>query len=135
MHNCDSLDPLVTPFVDGELSDADRRAVEEHLRLCPPCRSRVAAERTVHDLVRARKATLCKAVAPDALHACCAAFVRAAASRTTQQPHEHRAADDRSARVESPAPAGASWPPRLAPFALAASLVVVIGGAFVYQAT
>jgi len=137
MHNCDSLDPLVTPFVDGELPDDDRRAVEDHLRVCPACRSRVTAERSVHDLVRARRATLCKPAAPDALHACCAAFVRAPASQTThQQPHEQRAANDRrSPRVESAAPAAALWPPRLAPFALAASLVVVVGGAFVYQAT
>jgi len=39
MHNCDSLDPLVTPFVDGALPDADRRAVEDHLRKCPPLAS------------------------------------------------------------------------------------------------
>ena len=37
-----SIDPLVTPFVDGELPDADRRLVDEHLRACPPCHARVA---------------------------------------------------------------------------------------------
>src|SRR6185295_361613 len=65
MHNCDSLDPLVTPFVDGELPDRDRRAVEEHLRVCPPCHSRVTAERAVHDLLRARRSTLCRTESPD----------------------------------------------------------------------
>ena len=72
MHNCDSLDPLVTPFVDGVLPDADRRAVEDHLRKCPPCHSRVAAERAVHELLQARRSTLCRATAPDALHLRCA---------------------------------------------------------------
>ena len=51
---CDRIDPLVTPFVDGDLPEPDRRLVEEHLRACPPCHSRVAAERHVHELIRAR---------------------------------------------------------------------------------
>ena len=42
MPNCQAIDHLVTPFVDGELPDAERRRVEEHLRACPPCHSRVA---------------------------------------------------------------------------------------------
>ena len=66
MHNCQSIDPLVTPFVDGQLAAADVQAVEEHLRACAPCHSRVTAERAVHDLMRARRATLCKSEAPDA---------------------------------------------------------------------
>jgi anti-sigma factor RsiW len=77
MHNCDSLDPLVTPFVDGELPDRDRRAVEEHLRVCPPCHSRVVAERAVHDLLRARRSTFCRTEAPDALHLRCAELIHA----------------------------------------------------------
>ncbi len=128
MHNCQSLDPFVTPFVDGELSDADRLAVEAHLRMCPPCHSRVAAERAVHDLLHTRRSWLCKAAAPDALHACCAAFVRADAANQNQNP------EPRTPNPE-PRPNPALWPPRFAPFALAASLVAIVGGAFVYQAT
>src|SRR5262249_28685188 len=77
MHNCDSLDPLVTPFVHGDLPDADRSGVEDPLPVCPPCHSRVTAERAVHDLLRARRATLCRTQAPDALHLRCAELVHA----------------------------------------------------------
>src|SRR5205823_6076121 len=83
MHNCQSIDPLVTPFVDGQLAPADAQAVDEHLGVCAPCHSRVAAERAVHDLMRARRATLCKADAPDALHHRCASFARRNAQLST----------------------------------------------------
>jgi anti-sigma factor RsiW len=116
---CDRIDPLVTPFIDGDLPESDRRAVEEHLRACPPCHSRVAAERQVHELIRARVPVLTRAGAPDSLHAKCWELAR----------HTPRAADT-APRVPAVPPAR-----RLAPYALAASLVIVVGGAFVYQAT
>ena len=118
---CDRIDPLVTPFIDGDLPDSDRRTIEDHLRNCPPCHSRVAAEREVHELIRARTPVLTKTEAPDTLHAKCWELARLAP----------RAADTAS-RLAMP-PAG--LPKRLAPYALAASLVIVVGGAFVYQAT
>ena len=121
MPNCDTIDPLVTPFIDGELPDADRRLVETHLRVCPPCHSRVVAERDVHALIRARVPALTKTEAPDALHARCWAIARL-------KPQSAGVA----ARAGTP-PKG--MPTRLAPYALAASLVLVVGGAFVYQAT
>src|SRR5947207_3686471 len=143
MHNCQSLDPLVTPFVDGELPAADRLAVEAHLRACPPCHSRVAAERAVHDLLHRRKASLCKAEAPDALHARCASFVHATDAASNAEPRtQHQNPELRTLNPElrtlNPEPrtlnpVGRSS--RLVPFALAASLVAVVGGAFVYQAT
>jgi anti-sigma factor RsiW len=117
---CDRIDPLVTPFVDGHLQEPERRAVEEHLRVCPPCHSRVAAERNVHDLIRARVPALRQANAPDALHARCWQIARSAPQ-----------AADAAAAALTPTP----LPKRLAPYALAASLALVVGGAFVYQAT
>jgi anti-sigma factor RsiW len=116
---CDRIDPLVTPFIDGALPEPDRRSVEDHLRLCPPCHSRVAAERQVHELIRARVPLLNKTEAPDTLHAKCWELARLA-------PH----AADAAAGTRAVA-----LPRRLAPYALAASLVLVVGGAFVYQAT
>ena len=118
---CDRIDPLVTPFIDGELPDADRRAVETHLRACPPCHSRVAAEREVQALIRARVPALNTADAPDTLHAKCWALAQ----------HTPRAADG----AAQPLKPAVTLPARLAPYALAASLVLVVGGAFVYQAT
>src|SRR5262249_50951049 len=101
MHNCDSLDPLVTPFIDGELPDPDRRAVEDHLRVCPPCHSRIRAERAVHDLLRARRDTLCRTEAPDALHLRCAALVH----RAPAAPRDGKATAETSETAES----GFSW--------------------------
>jgi anti-sigma factor RsiW len=118
---CERIDPLVTPFIDGELPEPDRRLVEAHLRACPPCHSRVAAEREVQALIRARVPVLNTADAPDALHAKCWELAR----------HTPRGAG--AAAPAMPLPR--LLPARLAPYALAASLVLVVGGAFVYQAT
>src|SRR3954454_16829692 len=76
MPNCHLIDPLVTPFIDGQLPDSDRRLVEDHLSAAPPCHSRVPAERAVHELIRARKPTLCAVAAPAAVHRRCAALAR-----------------------------------------------------------
>jgi len=118
--NCKNLDPLVTPYVDGELDAANRAALDAHLRVCPPCHSRVAAERDVHELIRARVPALKQANAPDALHARCWQIARGAPQ-----------ADAAARAALAPAPLAT----RLAPYALAASLALVVGGAFVYQAT
>lgn len=155
MRSCDALDPLVTPYVDGELPDEDRRAVEAHLRACAPCHSRVTAERAVHELIRDRKPELNEVHAPEPLRAACAALARRSASGD-----DVAQADDRLARgrqTSDPLPAAdvartpppvarrrppsdpraihPTWRSRWSPYALAASLVVVVGGAFVYQAT
>src|SRR5471030_1604520 len=73
---CERIDSLVTPFIDGELPEADRCAVEDHLRACPPCHSRVVAEREVQALIRASGPALKRTAAPDALHASCWALAR-----------------------------------------------------------
>jgi len=140
MLNCDSLDSLVTPYVDGELTDTDRRAVDQHLRVCPPCYTRVAAERAVHELVRARRDGLCRGGAPAALRHRCSQIARKATAEQAETA-EHFFNDSRRQRIphpESRIPNPESRVPiprRVAPLALAASLVVVVGGAFVYQAT
>jgi anti-sigma factor RsiW len=144
MLKCDALDPLVTPFIDGELPVADRRAVEDHLCACAPCHSRIAAEQAVRDLIRAQRAALCTRPAPDALHARCAELTRRPASDEAGRPHvapshlapSHLAPSHLAPSHLAPSSrAGARWPTRLAPYALAASLVLVVGGAFLYQAT
>ena len=116
MSDCKKLEPNLTSYVDGELAAADRPQVEHHLSKCPPCHARVAAERAVRALIHARKADLGSERASDVLRSRCRA--RAAGEAL------HR-------RVRA-----AGWfPSGLAPMALAASLVLVVGGAFVYQAT
>jgi anti-sigma factor RsiW len=134
MSNCQFIDPLVSPFVDGELPEADRRLVEEHLRACPPCHSRVRAEETVHSLIRARAAAL-KPPAPEPLRARCRALAaRADTEALAAVPSPPHAPPNRLL-VPPFAAARLAWSPRLAPYALAASLTLVVGSAFVYQAT
>src|SRR3954471_18656775 len=71
MSKCQAIDPLVTPYVDGELAGAERVLVDEHLHRCPPCQSRVAAESAIRDLVRARKAGLTAERPSPSLHTRC----------------------------------------------------------------
>ena len=117
--NCSTLDPLVTPYVDGQLPAADAAVVDEHAAVCPPCRKRIAAERVVRDLMRTRQRELqAQAPAPPALRARCAELA--------------------AARAATPPPAVSRRVPlttRLAPLALAALLVLIVGGAFLYRMT
>jgi anti-sigma factor RsiW len=118
MSDCQRIDPLITPYVDGDIATGDRRAVDEHVRACPPCHSRVAAERAVRDLLHARRQSMSSLVSESpsaALRARCAALRAMNAAGT------HR---------------GASvWRARLMPVAVAATLVLIVGGAFVYVST
>lgn len=114
--NCSAVDPLVTPFIDGQLPAADAATVVEHAAVCPPCRARIAAEQAVHALMQTRQRQL-QTPAPPALHARCAQLA--------------------SARAATPAPVVSRVPvtSRLAPLALAALLVLIVGGAFLYRMT
>jgi len=114
MSNCRAIDPLVTPYVDGELPAADRAQVDDHLRRCPPCHARVAAETAVRDLLRGRRGGLSADPPSDDLRSRCA-------------------------KLAGPRPALGAAGGRLSParafkaLALAASLVLIVGGAFLYQ--
>jgi len=123
MSECSSIDPLVTPYVDGELPGSDREAVARHLRACPPCRARVVVEQAVRDLVRARQPALQRDRAPDLLRAKCAAL-------------SGRAIPGRPGAAASTrgGPAAAAWR-RLAPIALAATLVLAVAGVSLYEIT
>ena len=124
MSNCRAIDPLVTPYVDRQLEDAERRQVDEHLRRCPPCYSRVTAEQAVRDLVQARQPEL-HHTAPPVLREKCA---RIAATVKAQSGARGTVAPGALVSRQK-------WTSRFAPVAMAASLVAVVGGAFVYQAT
>jgi anti-sigma factor RsiW len=127
MPNCQTIDPLVTPFVDGEIEDAERLIVEAHLRMCAPCHSRVVAERAVHTIIRARAEAL-KTPAPGALRARCQEITTRGAASSDRPGSRGRVL------WGAFVPRGA-WPSRAAPVALAASLTLVVGGAFLIQAT
>src|SRR6266540_5749452 len=142
MSNCHDIDSLATPYVDGELSDADRRALDHHVRVCAPCHSRIAAERTVREVIRSRQTALCAAAAPAALRAKCATLIAersaaASAPSALRRALPKLALFSRERRHEGPRHNrnDAAWRVRLTPYALAASLVLIVGSAFVYQAT
>ena len=118
MKDCAQLDPLVTPYVDGELAAADRQAVDQHLRACRPCQARVVAEHSVRALIRAKKSALNSGRAPAGLRARCAAFDTLTINHAAVAP-----------------PPAITWRTRLTPLALAATFVLVVGGAFLYQLT
>jgi hypothetical protein len=127
MPNCPIIDPLVTPFVDGELPDADRRVGRRSSARLPPCHSRVVAERACTrssaraPSVEARRRRRRCARRCRELARACASGRRRATPRVTPR------ALGSSPRARMGAAAR--------PLALAASLTLVVGGAFVYQAT
>lgn len=122
MSECARFDALVTPYVDGELPPDQLGPLEQHLRRCPPCHSRVSAERTVRQMLHGRRETLERGcAASQALKSRCAAACRPCG-----------ASDSGSGGARSGA---RLWQARIAPFAVAVTLVVIVGGAVLYQAT
>jgi Putative zinc-finger len=41
--NCDRIEELLSPYLEGELGADDSRLVEEHVKACPDCRRLLAA--------------------------------------------------------------------------------------------
>jgi anti-sigma factor RsiW len=117
MPDCASIDPLITPYIDGDIGAPERLLVDEHVRACAPCHSRVTAERAVHDLVRTRRAELACERASAALRDRCARLRRQSAG---------------SSAGGGPA---AAWRAKLAPLAIAASVMAVAGAGSVYLLT
>jgi anti-sigma factor RsiW len=68
MPSCREIDPLVTPFVDGEATPGERVIVDAHLSACPPCRRRAEAEAAARDTLRSR---MCRPCAPAHLRKRC----------------------------------------------------------------
>lgn len=116
---CSQLAPFVTPYVDGELPSDDRARVDAHIRVCTPCCARIAAERGVRELIQTRRAAFATDCAAPALRERCAGLLAGA-----------RAIPPAADGFAQPA-----WRARLAPLALAATLVLLVGGAFLYQLT
>jgi anti-sigma factor RsiW len=108
---CQDLDPLFAPYVDGDVAPADRASLEAHLAKCPPCRDRVAEQRTVRAVLAARRPSL-RPCAPGELHARCLA--QAAGSRV---------------RRFGRRPFVTRW----VPLSVAATLVLAIAGVFLFS--
>jgi hypothetical protein len=117
MSDCASIDPFITPYVDGDIGISERRLVDDHVRACAPCFSRVAAERAVYELMRTQRTALACDTASAALHDRCAALRGMPAERPTEA-----------------APV-AEWRTRLTPLAVAAGAALVAGAASMYLLT
>jgi anti-sigma factor RsiW len=115
MADCRNLEPLFTPYVDGEASDADRAAIDAHVRACPPCRDRLLAERSVREaLITCREKLRC--------HASAELKQRCDASRTVSAPPTRHVASGRTTLRRI------AW----IPVSLAATLLLAISGVFLY---
>lgn len=102
MPSCREVDPLFTPYVDGEATAAEREIVDAHLRACPKCRHQTALQAAARESVRTK---LCRPCAPEHLRARC----RAAAHTGSF-----------------------SIPRTLVSLSIAAALALVVGGVVLY---
>jgi anti-sigma factor RsiW len=128
MSSCQSIDLLVTPYVDGEIAAGEKVRVEDHLRVCAACRARVSAERAVRGVIHTRKPGLREDAAPPALRDTCARM-----AEDVSRPRPAFAGPGSPEREARRRPLRRGW--RLGPLAAAASLVLIVAGAFVYQLT
>jgi anti-sigma factor RsiW len=126
MPDCSRIDSLVTPFVDGELPQGEQQTMTEHLSRCPSCRAKVAVERAVRAQLHSCRTDLTPLAASPELKARCAGLLNQRSGLVVQFPQ---------ATTSAPVPALSTWRRRYASFALAATLLLAVGGAFLYQAT
>ena len=122
--DCTAVDPLITPYIDGDIGASERRLVDEHVRACPPCHSRVAAERAIRELMLTKRTELATGSASPALRDRCAAL-------KGQRP----GSADSTAGGAGPRNVWRARPVHLVPLALAAALVAAVGGVSLYQLT
>ena len=117
MPDCASIDPFITPYVDGDIGVSERRLVDDHVRVCAPCHSRVTAERAVHELMQTQRTALACDTASAGLRDRCAALRYAPARGAAGAASVH------------------AWRTRLVPLAVAAGAVLVAGAASMYVLT
>jgi len=73
MDSCREAQARITPYLDGESNDKERRDLQAHLQDCGPCRSEAAAQEIARRVLHVRSAAL-HARAPETLRARCAAL-------------------------------------------------------------
>ena len=109
MKNCADIDRLMTPYVDDEVAETDRQAVDAHLAVCPPCCERAEAERAARRIVRSRASALTRP-ASAALRARCVGAVPASGTGARRRWGGHVR--------------------RWVPLSVAATLVLAVAGVF-----
>jgi anti-sigma factor RsiW len=124
MSNCRDVERLFAPYVDGEAAAEQRASVDAHISHCPPCRDLLIEERAAREVLLARRQSL-RACASTTLRARCAAQ-RAAARGAVASSAPHPGRFGGLAGVFT----SRTW----APLSVAATLMLIIGGMFVYSA-
>ena len=122
--NCRDVEERLAPYVDGEEPPATRRAIHAHLGTCPPCREHAEAEAAARDLVHGNRGTL-SARAPESLRARC----RDIANHQSPIPIGNPQSTIRQSSIAS---RKSSLLRRWAPLSLAATLVLAVGGVFLF---
>ncbi len=136
MKNCQDLEPLFAPYVDGEATAEQRAAIEAHLATCSCCREYADAEAHARELVTASRDRLVPP-APARLHQKCAALAQQQLQEAhAQEAHAARADAGRSS-VGQAQPVRPLWSPLFwrhwAPLSAVATLVLVVAGVFAYS--
>ena len=116
MKECRDVEPLKAAYVEGEAAPAERSTVDAHLKKCGRCRDEVAVERAARDVLIARREEL-RSTAPQPLKQRCAAHAAAAAFRGTGASRR--------------APIYRRW----IPMSVAATLLLAVGGVFMFGLT
>jgi anti-sigma factor RsiW len=128
MTTCEDLEPLLTPYVDGEATAEQRATIEAHLAGCPSCREYADAGAHARELLRACRDRLVTP-APVRLHQKCADLARQeqSAAQSGTQPAAAPAVTMRSEDRRA-----LSWL-RWAPVSLLATAALVVIGIFAYS--
>ncbi|MGZ5958006.1 MAG: anti-sigma factor family protein [Myxococcaceae bacterium] len=74
--NCIDLDPLIYPYLDGELDEAERGHIEAHVSSCGACRTRLSREAAFQGALRRSVHLRTRAPAPEALRELLRAGIR-----------------------------------------------------------
>ena len=73
---CPELDPLIYPYLDGELDETERGHLERHVAGCAGCRGRLSREVAFQGALRRSVQLRTRAPAPEALRAMLRAGIR-----------------------------------------------------------
>jgi len=119
MKNCREVEPLMAPYVDGDVPTADRAGIDAHLEKCPACRDDVDAQRAVKAAIHARRTEL-RGCATSSLRERCAEH----AASVSPVVSAFRRTSDRSGLSRTLL--------RRAPLAAAATILLAFAGVFAF---
>jgi anti-sigma factor RsiW len=130
IQRCSDLEERLASYVDGEATPEARHAVDLHLAACPPCRRRAEAEAGARAVVHEHRAGL-KAHAPESLRDRCTelAYQQPSAS-TGSQPSP--SIGTRESAFQPSIANRKSAIRRWMPLSLAATLLLAVGGVFLF---